>query len=83
MFNSGDVALFRANTRPYEEAYQEFFLKYLDRDENGMMMVGDIPHLWNSDETQTDGPALSGGLYKYGVRKINYEKRLVWLIELH
>lgn len=83
MLRSGDIALFRTEIRPDDDQYREFFLKFLERDENGLIMAGDIPHLWNNGESMPTGPAISGERIKYIVQKINYDRRLVWLAKLN
>ncbi|HEX2952808.1 MAG TPA: hypothetical protein VHR47_02355 [Bacillota bacterium] len=82
MFRSGDVILFRADTRPHIGDYREFFLRFLERDENGILMLGEIPPLWFIDDNRAVGPIIFDEDYPYHVNKIDYKRQLLWLEDL-
>lgn len=83
MFRLGERILFRADTRPFNGGYQEFFLGFIEKDENGILMSGDVPPLWRIGDGQVGGPVIFDDDYRYQIQKVDYKRKMVWLADLN
>lgn len=57
-------------------------LKHLETDDIGFKMYGDLPNLWDINGDKLIGPELYDDDHQYKVTNVDYDKSLIWLIEI-